>query len=175
MLWEENADLKLDSRYCMFTKVGRRDAEVMLSEEEGTHLRRILTILAVGFMGLGIPICHYSFGSDYTVYSIYQGLNLGNVGEVIHKDFYVNMGSSQGLATGSKLQVYRHTPTFDLVSQQVYREVTFPIAVIKVIHVEPQVAIARLEKFLPVEETATISPKAVMVGDLVKVVNASAK
>jgi hypothetical protein len=142
----------------------------MLSQEEGTHLRRILTILAVNFIGLGIPISHFSFGSDFTVYSIYQGLNLGGLGEVTQRDLYVNMGSSQGLVTGARLQVYRHTPTFDLVSQQVYREVTFPIAVIKVIHVEPQVSIARLEKFLPVDETATISPKAVMVGDLVKVV-----
>jgi hypothetical protein len=133
-------------------------------------LRRILLILAVNVIGLGIPMDHSSYGSgsDFSVYSIYQGLNFGNPGEVTLKDYYINMGSTQGLVKGSRLEVYRHTPTFDLVSQQVYREVTFPIGVIKVIHVEPNLAIARLEGFLPVDQRASISPKAIMVGDLVR-------
>jgi len=116
----------------------------------------------------GTLLCQASTGSEFSVYSIYQGLNLGGPGEVTQKDFYVNMGSSQGISKGTQLQVYRHTPTFDLVSQQVYRDVTFPIALIKVIHVEPNVAIARLVSFLPPEQSATVSPKAIMVGDLVR-------
>lgn len=132
-------------------------------------MRRILIVLAVSFINLVLPTTQPSYALDYSVYSIYQGLNLGGAGEVTQKDFYVNMGSSQGIVQGVRLQVYRHTPTFDLVSQQVYRDVTFPIAIIKVIHVEPNVAIARLERFLPVEQSATISPRAIMVGDLVKI------
>ena len=138
-------------------------------------MRRVLIILAVNLINLGIPICQYSFGSDFSIYSIYQGLNLGGQGEVTQKDFYVNMGSKQGVARGAKLQVYRHIPTFDLVFQQVYRDVTFPIAVIKVIHVEPNVSIARLEKFLPIDQRATISPEAIMLGDLVKITDNSVK
>jgi len=138
-------------------------------------LRRILIILAINLLGLGIPPWRDSWGSDFSVYSIYQGLNLGGVGEVTQKDFYVNIGSTQGVTRGARLQVYRHTPTFDLVAQQVYRDVTFPIAVIKLIHVEPNVSIGRLEKFLPIEQRVTISPKAIMVGDLVQVADVSLK
>src|SRR3954447_25738728 len=121
--------------------------------------------MILGFFGNSV--CRDCFGADHSIYSIYQALNLGNSDEVNQKDFYVNMGSSQGVSRGDKLQGYRHAPTFDLVAQQVYREVTFPIAVIKVIHVEPDVSIARLERFLPPDQRATISPKAIMVGDLV--------
>jgi hypothetical protein len=131
-------------------------------------LRRILILAALSLVG--ISFSQPTFGSGFTVYSIYQSLNLGNPGEITQKDFYVNIGSNQGIATGTRLQVFRHTPTFDLVSQQVYREVTFPIAFIKVIHVEPSLSIARLENFLPPDQAAVSSPKAVMVGDLVEIV-----
>jgi hypothetical protein len=106
---------------------------------------------------------------DSTVYSVYNALDLGNPGEKPAKDFYVNIGRSRGVNEGTILEVSRRTPTYDTVSEKLYKEVTFPIARLRVIHVEPTAAIARLEKMLPEDKTPAINPRAVMVGDLVKI------
>ncbi len=106
---------------------------------------------------------------DYFVYSIYKAIDMGSPGEVAPKDFYVNMGSGQGLQAGSTLEVLRKTATYDLNSQKLYKDVVFPIARLKVIHVEDNASIARLEKILPPETTPVISPRAVMVGDQVRI------
>lgn len=106
--------------------------------------------------------------SQYTVYSVYQALSLGNPGEVPQKDFYVNMGESQGVREGSHLEVMRRVPTYDLISEKLYKDMVFPIARLRVIHVESTTAVARLEKMFSPEKTPAISPRAVMVGDLVQ-------
>jgi hypothetical protein len=61
--------------------------------------------------------------------------------------------------------------TFDLLSEKLYREVTFPIGTLKVIHTESGVAIARLDKLMPSDKTPAFSPRAIMVGDLVRRIN----
>jgi hypothetical protein len=105
---------------------------------------------------------------DFIVYSIYRALDLGDPGEKPQKDYFVNMGSRQGIRPGTTLQVLRRVATYDLTSQKLYKDVQFPIAKLKVIHVEPNAAIARLDQMLPPEKTPAISPRAVMVGDLVR-------
>ncbi len=110
-----------------------------------------------------------SQASDFIVYSVYRGLNLGNESEKQEKDYYINMGSSHGVREGNILQILRKSPTFDLLSEQYYRDVIFPIAWVKVIHSEKFASIARLEKILPENQTPAISPRAIMVGDLVRI------
>jgi hypothetical protein len=107
---------------------------------------------------------------EFFVYSVYQGLSLGNAEEIPPKDFYMNMGSIHGVREGSILEVWRRTPTYDIQAEKFYRDVTFPIARVKVIHVEKTVSIARLEKFLAPQNTPTFTPKAIMVGDHVKLI-----
>lgn len=110
-----------------------------------------------------------SNATEYVVYSIYQGLNMGNPGEISQKDYYINMGIQQGIHKGSILLVMRQVPSYDIMNKQLYRDVVFPIALLKVIHVEPGASIARLDHLLPVENTPAITPRAVMVGDTVQI------
>jgi hypothetical protein len=131
----------------------------------------IISVLAIAGSIIAMP--HKSLADDFTVYSVYNALDLGNPGEKPVKDFYVNMGRSHGVREGTILEVLRRTPTYDAVSEKLYKEVTFPIARLKVIHVEPTAAIARLEKMLPEEKTPAVNPRAVMVGDLVQIAGAS--
>ena len=134
-------------------------------------MERILksTLLAIAITLLAIPTqCR---ADDFMVYSIYKGLDLGNPGETPQKDFYVNIGSAQGVREGGTLDVMRKVATYDLTSQKLYKDVTFAIAKLKVIHVEANAAIARLDKMLPAEKTPALSPRAVMVGDFVKTAN----
>jgi hypothetical protein len=102
------------------------------------------------------------------VYSIYKELDMGNPGEMPKKDFFINMGSSNGLHAGSSVEVYRKTSTYDTLSEKLYRDIVFPIARLKVIHVESNAAVARIEKFLPTDKTPILNPPGIMVGDLIR-------
>lgn len=124
-----------------------------------------LTIIAL----TGVLAPRTTGAADYVIYSVYKELDLGNPGETPQKDFYVNMGTAQGIHEGTSLKVFRRVSTYDLMSEKLYRDVSFPIARIKVIHAESNAAIARLEKMLPDATTPAYSPHAVMVGDLVEV------
>ena len=126
----------------------------------------ILSMLAAAGSIIALP--SESGAADYTVYSVYKALDLGNPGEVPQKDYYVNMGQNQGVHDGSVLEVMRKVSTYDLLSEKLYKEVTFPIAKLKVIHTEGYAAIARLEKLEPVDRTPAVTPRAVMVGDSVR-------
>jgi hypothetical protein len=126
-----------------------------------------LGVLAVASSIVALP--NKSGADDFTVYSVYNALNLGNPGEIAEKDYYVNMGKSQGVHDGSVLEVTRKIATYDLLSERLYKEMSFPIAKLKVIHTEGNAAIARLDKFLPPDKTPVVSPRAVMVGDYVKI------
>ena len=132
-------------------------------------MRRLWMILVM-ILVMGGVVSFPSRGNaeEFVVYSVYKALDLGNPGEVPQKDFYVNMGSSNGLHDGASLEVLRRSASYDLVSQKLYKDVTFPIARLKVIHVEGNAAIARLDKMLPPEKTPAVTPRAVMVGDLIR-------
>lgn len=118
-------------------------------------------------LGTLVPSTVHSQG-DFVVISVLRSLDLGNTGEQPQRDYFVNMGSSQGIREGTVLEVLRKTPSYDLNSQTLYRDITFPIARLKVIHSESNIAIARLEKMLPPEKTPVIVPNSVMVGDAVR-------
>src|SRR4051794_19823627 len=98
-----------------------------------------------------------SLAADFVVYSVYKGLDLGNPGEDPQKDYYINMGSAHGLRAGSHLDVLRRIATYDLLNEKLYKDVTFPIARIKVIHVENNAAICRVEKMIPPDKTPAVS------------------
>jgi hypothetical protein len=126
-------------------------------------------MIAFILMGLGLSFPRLGKGEImHVVYNIHQGLDLGFPNESPKKDYYLNMGSTHGVKVGSILQVVRRISTYNLVNDHLYKDVAFPIALVKVIHVEPAAAIARIEKWLPSESTPGISPKAVMLGDFVR-------
>lgn len=114
-------------------------------------------------------LCANLMAADFIVYSVYKALDMGNPGEVVQKDYYVNMGSANGLKSGAVLEVHRRVATYDLLSQKLYKDVEFPIAKLKVIHVEPYASIARIDALSPAESTPAVETRAVMVGDAVAI------
>lgn len=129
----------------------------------------ILLGILGGFTAIWIPFSSLSHASDFVVYSIYRGLSLGNDEAPPQKDYYINMGTAEGIHKGSVLQVYRQASTYDVVSEQLYRDIAFPIATVKVIHAEPKASIARMHKLLSPDSTPSMTTRAVMVGDLVRI------
>lgn len=86
-----------------------------------------------------------------------------------YRDVYVNMGTDQGIKTGSLLDVFRVLTTVDEVNQRVGRNISFKFARLKVIHAEGDVSVARVVEMLPPESTPIASHTNVMVGDQVEV------
>ena len=158
LLWKGN--LRMAAKMISGTRMQvRRRKRVTL----GSLLLGTLT----GF-GLAILRPLPSLGAEPFVYNIIRGLDFGNPGEVPQRDFYVNLGSSQGVRPGDELEVLRRIPSYDATNQRIYRDVTFPIARLKVIHSESNAAIARLEEMKDPAKVPVLEPHSVMLGDLVR-------
>jgi hypothetical protein len=99
---------------------------------------------------------------------MFRKLNYGNEGEIPEKDYYVNIGSNQGVQVGALLEVNRRISTYDLSTERFYKDVTVPIAWIKVIHVEPRVAVARLDHMVPGDKGVLVEPQTIMIGDVLR-------
>ena len=140
----------------MFTRKGLRLA--WLAGVAIAALIQVLPLSALSSDDLG----------ESTVYGTYAALPMGNPGEVNRRDFYINIGSKEGLKVGSKVEVMRKIPTHDLLTRKLQKDMIFPIATLKVIHVEQTAAIARLERVVPEDNSPAITPRAVMVGDYVR-------
>lgn len=107
--------------------------------------------------------------TEFQVYSIYKGFDLGEPNEKPQKDFYMNMGKIHGLQEGILVDVFRQIATYDVLSEKLYKDMLIPIAQLKVLHVENLTAIGRLEKLFPIEKVPTTTHRSVMVGDIVRI------
>jgi len=90
-------------------------------------------------------------------------------GQAQYRDVYVNMGTSQGIKVGSKLDAFRVLTTVDEINQKTGRNISFKVARLKVIHAENDVAVARVIEVLPPDATPIGTYTNVMVGDRVDV------
>jgi hypothetical protein len=119
-----------------------------------------------------MTLCSFSTAkvqaAEFVVYSVFRALDFGNPGEDPQKDYYINMGSANGVQVGSILDVSRRVPTYDMLNEKLYKDVQIPIARLKVIHVENNASVARLEKLSPTDTTPVVAYRAVMVGDAVE-------
>jgi hypothetical protein len=88
-------------------------------------------------------------------------------GQEIFRDVYVNMGTDQGIKVGSLLEASRVVTTVDEINQRTGRNISFPIAKLKVIHAEGNVAVARVVEMTKPELTPNGTYTNVMVGDQV--------
>ena len=131
-------------------------------------ISKIAKVLTACLVGAGaFLMASIAHAGDPTIYNVYRPIDLGD-GTPSFKDFYVNIGTAEGIKVGSTLEVLRKTATYDLTSQKLYKDVYLPVAKIKVIHVESNAAIARLDRVAP-STTPSIENRAVMIGDYVRV------
>ena len=109
-----------------------------------------------------------ALGADYSVYEVFRAVDLGESDRPPPKEIFVNMGSNQGVKKGSVLDVYRKVVSFDNLSEKVGGEHMIPVGRIKVIHTDEKTAIARVDRFVSLEQEPSLLPQTVMIGDLVR-------
>ncbi len=104
--------------------------------------------------------------AEAVIYGVFSELDMGD-GIKPRTDYFINIGTQNGVKKGTTLKVYRTASTYDLQSRKLHQDITFPIALVKVIHAEGDTSVARIQKLLPKEETPIITPKGIMIGDIV--------
>ncbi|HEY8279053.1 MAG TPA: hypothetical protein VIH99_05490 [Bdellovibrionota bacterium] len=126
-----------------------------------------LTILIVTLIVYAI-CATAALAGDYKVFGIRTDFPMAD-GQQLFRDVYVNMGTNQGIKTGSSLDAYRIVTSVDELNQRTGKNTAFKIARLKVIHADTDLAVARVVQFLPPETTPLGAFTNVMVGDEVEV------
>jgi hypothetical protein len=131
-------------------------------------MRKIFVIPVIFFFTL-ISYSSTGFAKDYVIYSIAQDLPMGNKDEIIRKNFYIDMGKSQGVKKGSVLDVYRVVSVLDPYESKKRFNHRIKIGEVKVLHAEDTSAIGILNKVEENDETPIFEIGKMMIGDIVTV------
>jgi hypothetical protein len=83
------------------------------------------------------------------------------------QDLILNAGRESGLSEGQILTVFRRLPVVDPYLDNQSRELEIKFARIKIIHLQDNLAIARVESLDPIQTGLAIGTRSVLVGDYV--------
>ncbi len=105
---------------------------------------------------------------DYVIYSITQDFPMGHKDEVLNKNYYIDMGKTQGLNKGAVLDVYRSISMLDPYESKKRYEHKIKIAELKITHAEDLSSVAVVNKMDKDENQIVLDVDALMIGDIVK-------
>jgi len=110
-----------------------------------------------------------SVAKEYIIFSIVQDIPMGQEGEVIKKNYYINIGQQQGVKEGTLLDVYRVISRADPYSSKQRYNYKVKIGKLKVLHSEDTAAIGVLKEIKTGEDAPLYEIDNFMIGDLVSV------
>ena len=134
-------------------------------------MRKFGIAMLIFYIGFGIARATPAFAEEYNVYQVFRPIDLGESDHTPPKDIYINMGSSQGVRKGTVLDVYRKISSFDNLTQRLVGDHMIPVGKIKVIHSDEKTAIARVDRFVSIDQEPALLPQAIMIGDVVRPAN----
>ena len=114
-------------------------------------------------------ISYNLFSQEYMVYGIDQEIPMGEPGEIVKKNYYLNMGEDQGLQLGTRLDVFRIISRRDPYNSQKRYNHRIKIGEIVIIHVEKTSSVAHLGSLRNSPKDPVFGIAAVMVGDRIAV------
>ncbi|WP_127715185.1 hypothetical protein [Halobacteriovorax sp. HLS] len=110
-----------------------------------------------------------AFARDFIIFSIVQDLPMGYEQEVVNKNFYVNIGSEQGVNEGTTLDVVRTISRLDPYKRKERYTYNIKIGELEVLHSEKGSAIATLKESNVGKDQKVYDIGSFMVGDRVNV------
>lgn len=105
---------------------------------------------------------------SYVIFSMTQDLSMGYENEVIRKNYYINMGSSQGVRKDSVLDVYRIISVQNPYDNKKRVNYKVKIGELKVLHSSDDASIAMLQSYES-EQTPIFELPQFMIGDHVAI------
>lgn len=109
------------------------------------------------------------FTRDYIIYSVSQELPMGVDNEKLKKNYYINMGTNQGLEQGTVLDVFRIISRLDPYETKKRYNYKVKIGEIEVIHSEEESSITSLKNINDKAKSPLFDIPALMVGDKIDV------
>jgi hypothetical protein len=104
---------------------------------------------------------------NYQIFSVAQDLPMGTDDQVIQKNYYVNMGSNQGVKKGTILNVFRVISVSNPYDNRKRVNYRVKIGELKVIHSNEEGAIGKVLEYE--KENPVLELDQFMVGDLIGV------
>lgn len=124
---------------------------------------KLLTLLI--FLTLGQAVQARS----YVIFSMAQDLSMGTDGEIIRKNYYVNMGAGQGVKKDSVLNVFRIVSIQNPYDNKKRVNYKVKIGELKVIHSSEEAAIAMVKEYEKDDQTPIFELPQFMIGDHVSI------
>ena len=122
------------------------------------------------FMTLLLVLTSFQlFAEDHVIYAIDQDIPMGYENEIIKKNFYVNMGSNQGLKEGTVLEVHRTVSNLNPYNNKSRINYSVKIGEIEVLHEQENAAITQLKDLAVGKNTPLFEINNLMIGDKVSV------
>jgi hypothetical protein len=98
--------------------------------------------LLIGFLLFSIS----TMARDHLIYSVAEDLPMGFDNEVLRRNYYVNIGSNQGVTKGATLDVYRVISKANPYDNKKRVNYKIPIGKLEIIHSEEESAVAYIQK-----------------------------
>lgn len=106
---------------------------------------------------------------DHLIYSVVEDLPMGEENEVLRRNYYVNIGSNQGITPGTVLSVYRVISKSNPYDNKKRINYNIPIGQLEVIHTEEQASVAKVKKLNSSIKDPIFEINNFMIGDQVTV------
>lgn len=107
--------------------------------------------------------------NDYIIYSVSQQLDMGIPEQKLRKNFYLNMGSKQGLQPGSTVDVYRVISKYNPYDDSKRINYKVKIGSLSVIHAEDDSSITQVKALNTTSKDPVFHIERFMIGDHVAV------
>jgi hypothetical protein len=124
---------------------------------------KVLTLLACLIFSPSI------MARSYVIFSLSQDLSMGRDDELIRKNYYVNIGSGQGVKKDSVLDVFRIISVQNPYDNKKRVNYKVKIGELKVIHTADESSIAMVNEYEKEETTPIFELPQFMIGDHVSI------
>ncbi len=124
---------------------------------------KVLTLLSLLLFSQSL------WARSYVIFSMAQDLPMGHDGEIIRKNYYVNMGSSHGVKKDSVLDVFRIVSIQNPYDNKKRVNYKVKIGELKVVHSSEDASIAMVGEYEKEESTPIFDLPQFMIGDHVSI------
>ncbi|MBL7665543.1 MAG: hypothetical protein JNM93_10455 [Bacteriovoracaceae bacterium] len=116
-----------------------------------------------------ILLMNSGFSAEYIIYSVSQQLPMGDSSQKIRKNYYVSIGSKQGVNPGDQLDVFRVISKYNPYDESKRINYKVKIGTLKVIHSEDDSAITAADSLKIGENDPVYDVETFMIGDYIAV------
>lgn len=117
---------------------------------------------------LTLTLTQSIYARSYVIFSMAQDLPMGTEDEVIRKNYYINMGSGQGIKKDSVLDVFRIISVQNPYDNKKRVNYKVKIGELKVVHASEEASIATVKQYQQ-EDAPIFELSKFMIGDHVAI------